>query len=330
MMCSFAFFLVFRFTFETWHTGQGICMSGCVEMWQLQQPKNSPTVQHSTKEQKVLRSGFSVLGRNWVRLPCTALYYLLQHSRHSYFPSLVYQIFKVLLAVCGWGWVGGCVIHLNGSRYFHYGYHCLHYNRGTTGILEAYLHREERESFEVHKSVCNTPPPPHPPCLLFKASRTLNEPIKWAKNSQNYQIFASTLLSLCSLGWTSSLCETRLSSVEIYWLRNASSQTIPTWRETRKLVTNSRAFKNTLYSRTPCRMLSSVAFFDGCFLLLLASFCRPVAWGQTLKGTFQHLRKWGNRNDMINVPLFCTTALSAEHRIQNKHRSKQTTTALKR
>lgn len=26
------FFLVFRFTFETRHTGQGICTSGCVEM----------------------------------------------------------------------------------------------------------------------------------------------------------------------------------------------------------------------------------------------------------------------------------------------------------
>lgn len=26
------FFLVFRFTFETRHAGQGICMSGCVEM----------------------------------------------------------------------------------------------------------------------------------------------------------------------------------------------------------------------------------------------------------------------------------------------------------
>lgn len=49
--------------------GQGIYMSGCVEMWQLQQPKNRPTVQHSTKEQKELRLSFSGLNKTPVHSP---------------------------------------------------------------------------------------------------------------------------------------------------------------------------------------------------------------------------------------------------------------------
>lgn len=127
--------------------------------------------------------------------------------------------------------------------------------------------------------------------LLFKASRPLNEPMKWATDSQKYQIFASTLSSLCSLGWTNSNCETHLSSVEKYWLRNAIQSgwmsSTCCWSRARKLVTNSRAFKNMLYSRMHCRMFSSVAFS-----LMAASCCLwhgfVILWprGQTLKEHF--------------------------------------------
>lgn len=127
----------------------------------------------------------------------------------------------------------------------------------------------------------------YPPFLLLKASRPLNELIKCAKDSQNHQIFASTLSSFCRIRWKSSNCETHFSSLEKYWLRNViqSGRTSSTCRWSR--ATNSRAFKNTLHSRMRCRMFSSAAFSS-----MGASCCRwhgfVTLWprGQTLKGHF--------------------------------------------
>lgn len=105
-------FLLFGFTFKLSHTGQG--MGECVEMWQLRQLQSRSKVQKRTKE--------------WVfcNLPLQSFY--------SQSPSRFVRHSKVLLLM-------GRLIHLNGSRYFQCGYHCLHKQGGKTMAFSAYLHR---------------------------------------------------------------------------------------------------------------------------------------------------------------------------------------------
>lgn len=182
-------------------------------VWKRDSCNNPKTAQRFSTPQKNKRSCGRV-SVDLVRLLRTAPHHLLQHNLYSHFPSLIYRTFNVLLVVCewkGWGVMDADTFTL-----------VTIVSNITEWLQRSLKHICTGMSGKILRCTNLSVTPPLL-CLSFKASRPLNKPIKWAKDSQNDQIFASTLSSLCSLEWTSSNCES-LCGISPLW-KNFGSET---------------------------------------------------------------------------------------------------------